>query len=586
MLVVSGTALVLLTWAVAAVALVSIGLPLALWCAPSGGRLAVARRAIWLGLGLIAVLALGVNLVWPLHSPVVGVGVALVLVGLGVPGWALWRRRRAGTVRLARPWVWVISALVMAQIALGVAALGPVTGYDTGLYHLAAVSWAGQFAAVPGLANLNPPLGYASAEFPLAGLLGNGPWGSDGFRLLNGLLLGLVALDLVLRLLARRRSVGTYVLVTGVAAAWVPMVALGDFWVTSPSQDSAVLALTVVAAAYLADLVFARAGRLANASTLLVIGTLLVLIRSTAAFFVFGCIVAMIVVLMRSRGAWSARRASRALAPPVALAAVGAVVLSARDVVLSGWIQYPLSLLPVDVPWRTADPVALRTVTLGFHRDPARMWEAGSDWQWVGPWVARLPGQWEAFLLLVLGVVAVVLLVIVARTAGSHVRWRALALAMAPSALAVAAWWLLTPPSFRFVWGPAFTLFAMPIGWCVWRLSAPSRGVTSTGGRGPGWVRIAALGMAVPVLAVSVLTVAARTDIGAITEERQWWLGLPYAVAPIPEPPVRQAVLPSGLVIDMPTESDQCWTRFPLCSPQFPPGLGLRTGDLAGGFVG
>ena len=83
-----------------------------------------------------------------------------------------------------------------------------------------------------------------------------------------------------------------------------------------------------------------------------------------------------------------------------------------------------------------------------------------------------------------------------------------------------------------------------------------------------------------------MFTLAVRTDIGSMTDERQWWLGLPYAVTPITEPPVRPSALPSGLVVDMPTESDQCWARFPLCSPQFPPGLALRTGDLAGGFVG
>ena len=59
-------------------------------------------------------------------------------------------------------------ALAAAVVYLAVAALGPVTNYDSGLYHLGAIRYAADFATIPGLANLYFPFGYGNAEFPLA----------------------------------------------------------------------------------------------------------------------------------------------------------------------------------------------------------------------------------------------------------------------------------------------------------------------------------------------------------------------------------------------------------------------------------
>jgi len=51
------------------------------------------------------------------------------------------------------------------------------------------------------------------------------------------------------------------------------------------------------------------------------------------------------------------------------------------------------------------------------------------------------------------------------------------------------------------------------------------------------------------------------------------------------EAAVGQLRLGPDLVIQQPTSSDQCWSRFPLCSPAPADGLRLRGPSLQDGFL-
>jgi hypothetical protein len=140
------------------------------------------------------------------------------------------------------PWKIALGAVGLAILYFAFAALGPVTNYDSGLYHLGAIRYSTEYSAIPGLANLYFPFGYSNAQVPLAALLSNGPWGFNGFRLLNGFLITLVGFDLFLRVLSgsrvRRFGPGVYVLLVGLVVALIPLIALADFWVASTTQDA------------------------------------------------------------------------------------------------------------------------------------------------------------------------------------------------------------------------------------------------------------------------------------------------------------------------------------------------------------
>lgn len=565
MLVVTGAALVLATWGVCIVALALVGLPLSAMTHDRSVSWSDVRRGLWWGLTVVAIGAMLLGNRAALSEP----EVLLSLFGLlaaGVIGTVILIHRRgwAGTVHWSASLGWVL-VLVGAPIGyLAVAALGPVTNFDSGLYHLNAIAHTAEFPAIPGLANLYAPLGYANAGFPLAAAFESSPWGGEGYRLLNGLVITLVLVDLVIRWSQRRRDAGAYGLLVGTVVLLIPMVALSDYWVTSPSQDSAVFAVTVAVSAMLMTGV-TRRGHAAwqpELAASAAAGVLLVLMRPTMGAFLLGILIVTAVV------GWH-RREGKAPWGRYALVVgivggAAAAAQTARDYVLSGWLFFPLSIVPFDVPWLASDPVNLRMATLGFHRDPTDLWQAAEGYGWVGAWIIRLPDQWEFWLVLLLAVTALFGVFIVGRSSAT-VRARGLMLAMVPSLLMTIVWWLATPPSFRFAWGPVFTLFTIPLGWLLWRVLGERRAQRRS--NGTGWILAGAI---VPVLAVTAYSVVARLDIAMINSPRTWIAGvsLSYAVAPVPEPETHSVELARGLVVQVPKDGGLCWGAFPLCTPE------------------
>ena len=584
MTIATGALLVLVTWIVAALVFISVGLLPALAISRSSSALILMRTSMWWGFLLTGVFALTTSLFFPLSSPHVAVIGVLIVGALGLPGWILFRRRARHWRSLRPRWSLLLMAIagLAVTVYLGFAALGPVTNYDSGLYHLGAIRYASEYAAIPGIANLYFPFGYGTAQFPLAALLTNGPWGLEGYRLLNGLILTLAALDLVLRMSSKRQGPGLYVLAVGLVATWVPMVTLSDYWVTSPSQDSAALVLTVVASAYVTDAVHGRQGWLAAASTALVISTALTLIRPTMGAYLVGLVLVILALLWRRKPSLSLLAPPAAL--PVALGVIALAVTTARDRVLSGWAQYPLSAFPFDVPWRAGDPTFSRDATLGYHRNPEDLWNSIEGWDWVGPWIADRVQQWETYELLALLVAAGILLPLAVHRSKQPRLLARVVLSLAPSLVATAVWWLATPPSYRFAWGALFTLATVPIGWALWLLRGSSD--KDPPPRYLGKDRLVTF-MTLPVLAVTAYSALFRLDWAAMNQPGTVDVGvsIPVSFAPVIDVPVSETRLESGLTLLVPADSDQCWANYPLCTPDPNPSLATIDGEWTRGFI-
>jgi hypothetical protein len=388
-----------------------------------------------------------------------------------------------------------------------------------------------------------------------------------------------MALDLALRVRAGGLRPGSFVLAVGAVAVFVPMVALSDYWVTSPTSDSAVLVLTIISVAYLADAVTAPSRAAPDGSVAAITAVIAVMLRPTMAVFATATIVIVVIVV------WRAGRRGRvlALALPATLTVLAGTVTTLRDVILSGWLQYPLSVFAFDVPWRAADPTQFRVPTLGAARDPENLWTAAEGWGWVGAWAGRLPRQWETYEFAALALAALVLMVLAVRTR-VVLRGRALLLVMTPSIVAVGFWWIATPPSFRFIWGPLFAMAAVPAGWFLWRLTLPATGRPVLR---RGLLMLTALGVAVPIAGVVAFSAIARLDPSMLTEQRTWNVGveIPYAVAPVVDVPVQEQTLSSGLTVLIPTGSDQCWLNYPLCTAQVANSVSLRGVGIQEGFL-
>ncbi|MDO8733430.1 MAG: hypothetical protein Q7L55_12810 [Actinomycetota bacterium] len=581
-----GTLLVLSTWLVCAVVLCSIGLLPAGFLSGRQTLAGVLRSSIWWGALTVTVFAYFVNLFQPLRSAWTAVAFISLTALLAVPGvWLLRKSRALRWHRVGRRHFWILwTSMAMAVGYLALAVLGPVTNYDSGLYHLGAIQYAGDFATIPGLANLYSALGYSNAEFPLAALLDNGPWDSEGFRLLNGLLIALVVLDFFIRGRQRRLSAGFFVLAVGLLAALVPMIALADYWVTSPTQDSTVLLVTIIASAYLADALTKPKGWVSDAATLAVLSMMLILLRPTMAVFAVSCLFVMLFKAWRTRPTNPLEHWIRASVLVGVIAVVVGSISAARDYVLSGWLEYPLSIFHFSVPWLAADPTPVRLATLGYHRDREHMWQSADGWSWIGSWFSHLPSQWESYQFAFMMLAAAFAVATAARTTRVAFRWRRLLLALIPSAVAILIWFFLLPPAFRFIWGPLFMLPATIIGWVLWRLyeqDHPGEAI------GKAWLTPTVIAFSVPIVLVTVFSLVFRSDLGARKVGAHWNLGIsiPYSVVPVRDVSVRELPLGNGLVIQLPLTSDQCWEVFPLCTPSPADALRLRGQQLTDGFL-
>lgn len=583
-LIVLGTALVAITWLVIALLL------------PWTGRWAPAlidsaaesdyqwRTSVWWGLALVTVAIVAVGLAQPLGGGLAAVVILVILVtaaGIGLilrrPAPPTWRGVGASTKVF-------LTILSTAVVYLAIKALGPVTNYDSGLYHLGAVKYAQDFGTIPGLATLFFPFGYASPQFPLAAFLGNGPWDGLGYRLLNGTILALALTDLTSRLLNRRWSWGTFVLLIGLSASLIPLIGMADGLLTSPTADTSVLILTIISCSYLADSLDDQRHRSLNLPVAVIVAGLLVMLRPTMVFFTVTTLIIAAVLLWRRTPAASTPHLTWILTLG-ALASM-AVTTLLRDRLLSGWLFYPLSLAPLPVPWLADDPTGPREATLAAARDPnaADGWLTANSWEWLGPWVTRLPSQWETWFVLV-GLCITLITSLIAFSRGARLQSAGkLATALAPSAIAVVAWFVLSPPSFRFIWGPLFSLMFLVIGCALLALAQAQLPWPRPWGTTP----VALLGCALCVALVAGYSAVMRNQVATINQEHHWLIGplrIPYAVTPIKSQPVVPVEMSTGLVLTTPVEGDQCWDNYPLCSFSMGNDIGLLGDSIESGFV-
>ncbi len=587
---ITGIFLVVLSWLVFLAAISLLGYPFAHLLNKKQRGITIFRDSIWLGLliGIIAILIIGIFL--PLRSAT-ALAIFAVLVVIAASATLLIRRKQPRNERvslnLSKSNLLLIAALTLALVYLAAAAIGPVTNYDSGLYHLGAIKYAGEYGAIPGLANLYFPFGYNTSLYPIGAFLGNGPWSGNGFRLANGFLILLLVIDLALKLAKgkgkeSRLSTGTYFLLIATPLTLVPLVSLSDYWVTSPSSDAAVLVITLISVAYLLDTLTNKKKAISNASVSFAAAVIAFSLRPTMVVFL---VVLTLVLLYRLFRVGSLRNIQLLL--PATLGLVLLVTQSARDYLLSGWLQYPLSLISFNVPWLAADPVWNRDATLGNARNPADIWGSLDGFAWVGPYLSRLPSQWETYFVAGLALIAIVLLTTV-KLLRRKLLWRTVILAEVPIIGAVITWFFFSPPTFRFGWGPVFSLFFILIAFSLKSLYETAAPPNNLG-------KLISLKKLLLVPALSLMLIAVvgfnivfRFQADTVTQSSIWSLGpftISYKLAPVIQVPTEEIMVESGLTLIAPTQSDQCWDNYPLCTPAVLPTISLLDKNLQEGLL-
>jgi len=508
---------------------------------------------VWSGLAVVTVYLL----VWSLSTAVDGRAWAPLAV-LGAAGWALAAATRPNASSKPALFTCLVAAVLVALLAN--LSLGETTAYDTGLYHQAVIDQASTGAAIPGIGNLHIRLSSAAAHLLFVAFVGVGPWRGSGQHLANGFLLALLLLQLVV-LAPTRRTETREALTRRVSILLVPAIAIVVIAdptgrVSSPSLDVAALALVVAGV-----LLLTRASELDWDPRYLVasggaLGAALATRPQVAPAIVAGTVV---LAVRTDRSGRLARLLAFGLLPIACLLAA-----AGRQVVLSGYPFFPLSLLHLGVDWRvdSAAVDSYREVVESWARRPGDVAGASlGSWGWLWEWFGVVATDIDVAPVVVLALLALVVWLLrcgrpARRIDGVH----AAALLVPPTAMLVL--WFVAAPDTRFVYG-AILLVALGTVACL----TPA----------PAWDDLRSL---VPVAALTC--VAFGTVLWNHTRLVETRDG-PFPAARVEQPATRAFVTDSGLVLRTPVDGDRCW-GVELCTPTPSARLELRGSSLADGF--
>ncbi|WP_165903666.1 LIC_10190 family membrane protein [Hymenobacter gummosus] len=558
--------LVLFIWLVAALGTVGLGVGAYRLAARLGvGGATELPAPEWLSLAGAALLTAALQL-YSLQGPIdgrsqllFGLCTALVLV--------LNRRAVAAVLRCTGPWRWraagwLGAALLFLLLAWVLTfAAQPPTNYDAGLYQLQTLQWTERFAAVPGLGNLHGRLAFNSSFYLLLALLRAATPGGPAYAL-SSYLYAVLAVAAGRAVLAGQQP--------DARAAWAPLLLLlallygFQVWLSSPTTDTTTAALL--------GLLFCRfaqqpPGRASEAERLL-----LVLLTAWAVTIKLS---AAPVLLLGLGAVWAGRAGQSGLRtwlPPLALAGGLALPWVARNVVLSGYLVYPLPALDVlDVDWKVplAAARAEQHLIVNLARNAAQA-AAAAPGPLLGDWL----GNWWRPQVYMPG--AVVLAGLISPLPALW-RWRRLRRLPAAEQGWAAGWlvawlgsvfWLVAAPDYRF--GAGFLLVA-----ALWPWLGP---------RWPGPLLQGRLRYFSAVLLLGWALYQLRDPLYYLRHDPARFAGRLLWPEPPPKPATEAVPLAPGLRVQVPRAGAQCWGAPLPCAPRAEAGLRPRGHTLAEGF--
>jgi hypothetical protein len=517
--------------------------------------------ALWTGVALIT----GVLQVYHFFRAI-DLGAVFLLAGLGVGGW-IWNR-----AALLQKWrerkesgVAALLMLIAAGItAFRCAALGE--HYDTGLYGAQAVRWFITYPLVPGLANLLAQLGFNSSVFLWFAALDQGPWRGLAHHLFDGFIIAALFATILpggLRILRADRPSPIDWFCT---LLFVP----ATIWATTSkivgtNTDLPTSVICVIAAAMLfrglgGELPGPDAGMNDSRSMDLVMAMALFSLAVT--FKISSAVFGLLGWSVAAARLWSLRQST----PLGKRRIVWALILSAaillpwvgRELVLTGYPVFPSTALPIPVDWKV--PAFETQLQADFARSFARVpdltYEYAHGWKWLRPWFRQLLIEREGFLI-------PLFLALAGGTAGiirmrrqnrdSLPQWMWL---LAPS-LGGLIFWFLEAPAMRFgepvIWTAGAALGTLA---AVHFLNTPGR------------IRVALAGL----LLLTAWAAHPRLFWGSYFRPSagvRTFLRLPATK-------LTPHQTSSGLTVNVPVETNQCWDAPLPCSPYFRSTLRLR----------
>jgi hypothetical protein len=514
----------------------------------------------WLGFAASVFVLQLWQLAFPVDRHVLAFLVALGGLGIVREGRAPWTILQRGLARHAG----AVVLLVLATAWLALQALGGPRNGDSGLYHVPTVQWHLAHRLPPGLGNLAAPFAYNQSYFLWAAALEVGPLPGRASHVTNALFVVALLARVLLALsrLVRARACAPADAFYGVLLPAVLPLGL-DINLTSPSPDIAVFTMGIVLTGECLRFLTngRRFGDLAALAVLAAAAPALKLSLgglSAATGLVAG-------IAWLRRGGRRDQRLPRAFAVLASIALAGPGVWMLRGVVLSGYPLYPSALLAAPVAWAVPHDTVVAEAKL------IRYWNGVEGWWWValrdpGWFVRWLPTlDWLRIDVLVpLGIAAAALAAGLVHARVHRRVARAMPGVIVVPTLASLAFCIAAAPRARYG-ASAYWVLAAETAW----LALPAAVLAD------GHVRVRRLAAAGALALAALMLLDGRPLVPGLRDF---------------EPHVRAVVtaarLPSGLVVNDPGPTMQCWDAALPCSPFHDDRLRLRVADdLASGFT-
>jgi len=512
---------------------------------------------------------------YSLFLPLQGISmVVFVVVGLiGLPKWRdAFRTRRSEYSREACGafLVFMLSCILMLSARYSYS-VWPGWAFDTDLYHANTVLWLNEYGTPPGLANLHTRLGFNSVWLTLSALFDNGFWDNRIAWIMPVLLFSCTISYLLYIVLFKSGRIVR--LFCGTMLFFVFYMNIRS---SAPSLYYDFPALFINMAVFVECLALAEDGwdiTTGQASLITCLAVLAFTIKPLAGISVFFATGVAIYGLKKTR-CLSAAHICVAFAPAVA----SGILWMARNCLLSGYPLFPLYLFPLSADWTVPTGMVVGTYEdiIAWARTPGLPGYRQSlhNWNWIVPWMKRLIGSRDFWLLTGLPLLAAIPLwfrALCRRESGQSAffgAWAALCL----------LYWFVTAPDLRF--GVIFfqIFFAVGLAFAfnqtMW-LSAWGSNCAKFLKNGWSYIAISAISLLMAILVSAEALHSSKRNI--------------FHVGSIPARELASRTLDTSvsppLLLFFPVEGNRCGNSPIPCTPYDNLGLRLRVpGDLGSGF--
>lgn len=521
--------------------------------------------AFWVGwAAVIAFLQL-----WHLGFPISWATTATFII-VGVVG----LRQLKATHFILSNWLW-LGVGGIALVLVSNSGLSAPVFYDNGLYHFQSIRWAESYPVIPGLGNLHGRLAFNSSYFLYVAWLDFIVPGVAGFRVANGLATSVLVLEAigVLADAFRTRQWTPHCLMAGLILVPLFFTAFDPLarYLASPTSDYFVFILVLKISWTLLQFLDSTEDSVAYGKVLITLSIALITVKLSGGIFaVFTILIVAALMLYRTRQHHYPRSYVWGGIVVMCGALLGPWLY--RNVILSGYLVYPSTLLPFPVEWRI--PVVQALDDTHWVEAWARRPEAGihwsevlGNWDWLAGWQVnfwRTRGIRLSVLLAATSWGVTIAGLVWVRRIPPIIK--TILLWVLPSVVALVVWFFSAPdPRFALAY---FWLLAL--GGCVAAVESISPlKVLSTRLL---HYRLVEWGGAIAIVGLLVLSRGALWN---------------SAAAPIPIAPIEGYTTDSGLMVYTPQEgSELCWNAPLPCTPYPKPTLRLRdANNLGSGFI-